>query len=533
MNKLETLTPAEVYQQNLSELGYGAPLWRPEPTGRKGRPRAEVFIGDVGRINPSDGSWDRFFNVLKPASHQCNAEGVPKSFEVLDPAQTHPPRISPGQLAPQVYSSRTIHNKAFTAKGAGGSGGVKGSIITQYECTSDSGALLALQDAGNQEVVEDNLDWIEYMEKHHYSWYQWATREPRRWVVNKEDIVLVRGWVKADKWSLASFENQGQAMSFALVGEVPYFSFGGSLSIEHQINRPDSRRTSRTFTTVPSAKPAKSSKKPPKPRKPLLAKPHAPTNCVFLLTYNAKYRTLGRVPSVMKAQAQPTKPPNDRFSDDDSEGAARMESSVEIDPDVDTGHHKLRLPVDRVLDHLLKASPGADIAITPNTFLHPQTGKPIEINCLSEEELQQLFPSMLTRGGAATVNFEAQRDECCAPNPLSNIQHGIKTDVLSPCETPEPKVTTATHNGQAPPKRVKLNTLFSVLCLSHGCQNKLKERGKVKHHLRIPRYPKLVEDCRWLYERVMPSLYCMFQEGCFLQYLLHSLKDIVRIGCPL
>ena len=92
---------AKVYQQRLSELGYGTPLWRPEPSP------FEVEIGDVGRIDPRSGYWDRFFNILRPPGDPLNGRGVPAHFKPLyDEVSTV--RQQAGQLQPMVYSTKTI-----------------------------------------------------------------------------------------------------------------------------------------------------------------------------------------------------------------------------------------------------------------------------------------------------------------------------------------------------------------------------------------------------------------------------------------
>ena len=65
---------ASTYQDSLSDLGYGIPLWRPEPSPDP------VEIGDVGFIDPMFGSWCRLFNILQPAEGQT----VPDDFVPLD-----------------------------------------------------------------------------------------------------------------------------------------------------------------------------------------------------------------------------------------------------------------------------------------------------------------------------------------------------------------------------------------------------------------------------------------------------------------
>jgi len=50
-------TPWDIYAEQLSTLGYGYPLWDPEPCDRE-----EVLLGDVGFIDK--GHFIRLFNAL-------------------------------------------------------------------------------------------------------------------------------------------------------------------------------------------------------------------------------------------------------------------------------------------------------------------------------------------------------------------------------------------------------------------------------------------------------------------------------------
>ena len=70
-------TPADIYAEQLIPLGYGYPLWQPEPTKH-----GEVLIGDVGFI--SGGCFYRLFNAMLPQDDPINARGVPEEFQVLE-----------------------------------------------------------------------------------------------------------------------------------------------------------------------------------------------------------------------------------------------------------------------------------------------------------------------------------------------------------------------------------------------------------------------------------------------------------------
>ena len=88
----------EVYTECLSKLGYGTPLWSPEPRilvssrWRRGdhQEEKEVTIGDVGCITDT-GSWKCIFNVFEESD--CPREV--RENRTLE--------LKPRFLKPQVY----------------------------------------------------------------------------------------------------------------------------------------------------------------------------------------------------------------------------------------------------------------------------------------------------------------------------------------------------------------------------------------------------------------------------------------------
>lgn len=72
----KSLKPPELFASQLIHLGYGHPLWYPEPDGGR-----EVEIGDVGYI--TDGSFRRLFNSMHNRNHAINRNGVPAGFVPL------------------------------------------------------------------------------------------------------------------------------------------------------------------------------------------------------------------------------------------------------------------------------------------------------------------------------------------------------------------------------------------------------------------------------------------------------------------
>ena len=81
---LATKSPWAIYASELVRLGYGHPLWHPEPTKF-----GEVVIGDVGFIE--EGGFYRLFNAMADETDAVNKSGVPEGFTklVLDEEQRH------------------------------------------------------------------------------------------------------------------------------------------------------------------------------------------------------------------------------------------------------------------------------------------------------------------------------------------------------------------------------------------------------------------------------------------------------------
>ena len=98
---MSTLTAPDVYAQQLFRLGYGYPLWDPEPA------RGEVFVGDVGFVS-SDGSFHRVFNATLGDADPNNRFGVPEGYKPFTLTSEFSNNKRPGALAPGALCSRTI-----------------------------------------------------------------------------------------------------------------------------------------------------------------------------------------------------------------------------------------------------------------------------------------------------------------------------------------------------------------------------------------------------------------------------------------
>lgn len=78
--------PPQSYAKHLLPLGYGYPLWTPEPSHELLlRRRDGLRIGDVGVIDLENGSFDVFFNICLPREHPLHrVTGVPDNFVPIE-----------------------------------------------------------------------------------------------------------------------------------------------------------------------------------------------------------------------------------------------------------------------------------------------------------------------------------------------------------------------------------------------------------------------------------------------------------------
>ncbi|CAL1717286.1 unnamed protein product [Somion occarium] len=344
---------AKFYSDELSLKGYGTPLWMPESS-------PEVQIGDVGYIL-ANGSWLRLFNVLYSEDSDINEDGVPDGFRPLRFKLKLFKRwdrfLNPGVL----YSSSV---KQISAKFNASTGAVPMDMACRYECSSGAGALLALQDPAVSEEVVHNQNFVEYMRRNHASWCEFARRQG--FIVDREDIILVRGWVKASSWTAAAFMEKGHALELNLgVNATLSASFGVSVvgsvrttqsvecrsgHVESNEHTTRSRRIASTYRTV-------------------LVQERTPTHCVFLSCYKIKYRSI--LPTKIVAAAEPSEDSKRPENSPNSDSTATMTapdtaSSVEIE--VWPKEEKAQTHVDKLLDYLLAVT-SADVAIASDIHI--------------------------------------------------------------------------------------------------------------------------------------------------------------------
>ena len=77
-------SPWDIYQEQLFQVGYGLPLWHPEPNEPDGvrEVAVPVSIGSVGFMR--DGQFIVIFDSTKSQGDPTNRRGVPTNFDPFD-----------------------------------------------------------------------------------------------------------------------------------------------------------------------------------------------------------------------------------------------------------------------------------------------------------------------------------------------------------------------------------------------------------------------------------------------------------------
>ena len=103
----------DIYAEQLWNLGYGHPLWSPEPCSQHG----EVQLGDIGYLR--DGEFCFLFNCMKEANDPVNAlKGVPHNFAVFRPPLA--PRFRSNVITQNHLHSSNIRYLSVSAGAAAG-----------------------------------------------------------------------------------------------------------------------------------------------------------------------------------------------------------------------------------------------------------------------------------------------------------------------------------------------------------------------------------------------------------------------------
>ena len=98
--------PWDIYAEQLLPLGYGYPLWIPEPNGR------EIHIADIGWLK--DGAFRPLFNSMRSAGDPLNKKrGVPENFIEFDQKNAFVQEYA--RISQRIVSSRSIRTTETSA----------------------------------------------------------------------------------------------------------------------------------------------------------------------------------------------------------------------------------------------------------------------------------------------------------------------------------------------------------------------------------------------------------------------------------
>ncbi|GJE94291.1 WD40 repeat domain-containing protein [Phanerochaete sordida] len=322
----------KIYQTSLAELGYGCPLWYPEPhiTG-------EPHIGDVGYVR--EGAFVRLFNLNSTiAKHSVQHWPTAYKIEPSLPEDVFTLDKRNAPMGPGRFPSRGVEEIELKGELMGGSSTGSAALSASYACREVQGALLVLKSRAYAESLYDNNALEEYMIREHDNWYTYA-KEKLRHRVDQEDIVLVSGWIKApDDWATAAFSTLSSRNQLAVKGRIAQL-FGLSLS----------RSRHKSYSGPPMERSGE--------RYPKEAGSNAPKDqCVFVKRYKIKKR-LGIV-RIMVAGAGSHNLPSG--NDDRAPGTGATEDSeqqVESPAALfNEGKGTFIEPLDILLEYILEVS---------------------------------------------------------------------------------------------------------------------------------------------------------------------------------
>lgn len=162
--------------------------------------------------------------------------------------------------------------------------------------------------------VDHNDRFISYMKEHHSSWIQYV-RDTTSAAVTPDSIVLVRGWVKASEWAIATFKSKYRLASACInAGFIPTESVGFHLSISQKT------RMLCAYHTGPLGSAAILDDHDSRPI----------NQCIFLRYYKMKFR-LGVFPKIMRAAAGPAPLPDGMPEDNGQEVLADEDFEIETE----------------------------------------------------------------------------------------------------------------------------------------------------------------------------------------------------------
>ncbi|TFY54419.1 hypothetical protein EVJ58_g8874 [Rhodofomes roseus] len=373
-------TAWDAYARELVGMGYGFPLWDPEPE-RHG----EVHIGDVGFL--VKGRFHRLFNPTLPAEHEVNQVwGVPDVFEELRiPSSLYSYKTT-------AISADTVCSKSFVKLDINANINAKSTVNLglRFRCTNEQGAVLVLptKKAIGEQLLPNSLI-PKYMGRNHAYWYEFAT-ERAQLDLKQEDIILISGWIKTARWAVAAFVEGGREVELSFgAGQASLADASFSVTTTqgvsrswHQHSGPDTDEE----TTAGSSSVSRS----------------VQDQCVFLHFYKSKRRLGGIWPKLLPM----------KIAAAGEDGARRWPSGGNWDPPEDDDGASMILadsvsidevpqrtenydPLEPILGHIVQTS-NASVAVASTMDLPTVTGD--EFSGYVQEWLNSNHPRVYVAG---------------------------------------------------------------------------------------------------------------------------------------
>ncbi|OCH94844.1 hypothetical protein OBBRIDRAFT_788846 [Obba rivulosa] len=326
---------ASIYAEQLFPLGYGLPLFGPEPTSPA--PLDDVQIGHVGYI-----AYGCFWPLFNSALTSCGPKDH-ETFVISNRLRQAVTIINPNIL--QSSSIRRIETESSAAEG-----------VARFESTGTEGALLILRDIAIRNVLRPSRTTAFYIQRNWKKWYIFATETLSRQAVAPEDLAFVRGVVKTTKWALCAFGEGPQLYSsYSDVGFIQ--RTGVALSLPRNIQRLYRMGPARVGADLPMLQEVPDPYQNPawSTSEETLTDSGSPPadQCVFLNYYKLKPRRALLPREVMVAAAEPRDPPSDR------DGEHSIGAEVDYGCAVSESYY---CPATYVLDYILRHS-SAEVAV--------------------------------------------------------------------------------------------------------------------------------------------------------------------------
>ncbi|KAI0701530.1 WD40 repeat-like protein [Cerioporus squamosus] len=350
-------TPAyDIYTKQLFGLGYGYPLWFPEPA--QGH---EINIGDVGYL--FQGAFYRLFNATLPEDDPSHREwGVPDHYEPFKK------QVITSHLKSSSVKSIEIGGGAELALAPVG-GGIK------FECNQEQGAFVFVDQPADRVQMRPSKSLIPYMKANIEHWSALASRHDAD--VAKDALIFVSGTVKTNDWGLGAFISHGQSCVAEFQAQVHFAQAQltwktsqqneGNTQVRQRPKDEDELRRIQELAAIESSEDPSSSRRSLDSVRSFHQKKD---QTLFFHYYKMKKRLW--FSRILRAAAGPHELDHDSSGEGESSPVRAMSDEMEV---VDEPHiSPMYDPVDYLLDYILNypVEDGTEvqIAIASDTHLY-------------------------------------------------------------------------------------------------------------------------------------------------------------------